>query len=325
MEKLTLLEVTRRFVQCEDVYILIHRSPDGDCIGGGYALAEILQQYGKRAKVICNDPIPARYAFLLPKEPPEDFSPKNIISIDVADPRLFGKKIQEAYGDQVDLCIDHHASHVEFAAAGYVDGTAAAACQIVCQMLALLPDLVLTDTIAKCLYTGIATDTGCFQYDSAGALTHMAVADLMTRRPNVDYAWINRMMFSVKSVGRLKLDQQLIDRLERHFDGKCVLICLTKAFLESFQIEDAELEGIASFPLQVEGAEVGVLMKEREPGRFRVSMRSAEWVDVSKICQSLGGGGHIKASGCTVTGTAEEARAILLEAVKKGMEQQCKT
>ena len=324
MQKLTLQETAQRLTQCEDAYILIHRSPDGDCIGGGYALAEILHQMGRRAKVICNDPIPVRYAFMLPPEEPEDFMPKSILSIDVADPKLLGKETNARYGKKVDLCIDHHASHVEFAAEGYVDGMAAAASQIVCQMLAFLPQVVLTDFMATCLYTGIATDTGCFQYDNAGALTHMAVADLMTRCPNVDYSWINRKMFSVKSMERLKLDQQLTDRLERYMDGKCVLICITKTFLDSFQIEDAELEGIASFPLQVEGAEVGVTMKEREPGKFRVSMRSSEWVDVSQICQSLGGGGHIKASGCMVKGTAEEARKIILDAVQKGMERQCR-
>ncbi|MCC8110618.1 MAG: DHH family phosphoesterase [Ruminococcus sp.] len=324
MQRLTLEETARHLEQSEDVYVLIHRSPDGDCIGGGYALAEMLHQMGKRAKVICNDPIPARYAFMLPKEESEDFSPKFILSIDVADPKLLGKEIESRYGKNVDLCIDHHASYIEFAAAGYVDGTAAAACQVVCQMLAFFPEVVLTDSMATCLYTGIATDTGCFQYDNAGALIHMAVADLMTCCPGVDYSWINRKMFGVKSMGRLKLDQQLIDRLEIYLDGKCVLICITREFLDHFQIEDAELDGIASFPLQVEGAEVGITMKERETGKFRVSMWSADWVDVSQICQSLGGGGHIKASGCMLKGTEAEVRRILLEAVQHGMEQQCR-
>ncbi len=103
-----------------------------------------------------------------------------------------------------------------------------------------------------------------------------------------------------------------------------MLICITREFLDHFQIEDAELEGIASYPLQVEGAEVGITMKERETGKFRVSMWSADWVDVSQISQSLGGGGHIKASGCMLKGTEAEVRRILLEAVQHGMEQQCR-
>lgn len=323
MKPLTLRETVQRLRCCGDAYVLIHANPDGDCIGGGHALAEILRQMGKRAKVICNDPIPNRYSFMLPKTEPADFVPHSILSIDVADPKLFGKDVQEKYGDRVDLCIDHHASHVEFAREGYVDGSAAAACEIVCQMLIYLPEVQMTDYIASCLYTGIATDTGCFQYDNTSALTHLAIADLMTSRPHVRYSQINRLMFTVKSMGRLKLDQMLTDRLERFFDGKCVLICLEREVLDRLGVENAELESVANFPLQVEGAEVGVTMKELQKGKFRISMRSADRADVASICQKLGGGGHIKASGCTIIGTEEYARDILIKAVEEGLKEQC--
>ena len=91
--------------------------------------------------------------------------------------------------------------------------------------------------------------------------------------------------------------------------------------MRKFQVDEAELEGIAGLPLQVEGAEVGITMKEKESGKFRVSMRSADRVNVSAICQTLGGGGHVKAAGCLVTGTAAEARQKLLKAVSEGLEQ----
>ena len=104
-----------------------------------------------------------------------------------------------------------------------------------------------------CLYTGMATDTGCFQYDNAGPETHRAVAALMEICPDVRYAWINRKMFAVKSFGRLQLDKLLIDHLECYLDGKCVLICVSQEFLKKFHVDEAELEGIAGFPLQVEG------------------------------------------------------------------------
>lgn len=324
MKHIPLQEVADWLRQCEDTYILIHRSPDGDCIGGGYALHEILRQMGKRSKVLCNDVIPSRYNFLIAPEE-EDFAPKSIISVDVADPKLLGKNVLAEYGDRVDMCIDHHASHVEFAKAGYVDADAAAACQILCHLFEYLP-IELNDTLATCLYTGMATDTGCFQYDNAKAETHEAVAYLMRHCPQVNYAQINRRMFAVKSMGRLKLDQMLIDRMESYLDGKCILICITQELLHASNLDEAELVSIAGFPLQVEGAEVGITMKEREDGHFRVSMRSADWVDVSAICQTLGGGGHIKAAGCSVKAPPDEARRILVEAVRQGMEkQQCQT
>ena len=181
--------------------------------------------------------------------------------------------------------------------------------------------VTITDFMATCLYTGIATDTGCFQYDNVSAETHRTVAALMDLCPDVRYSQINRRMFAVKSFGRLQLEQLLIDHMEQYLGGKCILICVTQEFLRKFQVDEAELEGIAGLPLQVEGAEVGITMKEKESGKFRVSMRSADRVNVSAICQTLGGGGHVKAAGCLVTGTAAEARQKLLKAVSEGLEQ----
>lgn len=316
MQELTLAQTAAWLEQCEDAYILIHRSPDGDCIGAGYALAEILHQLNKRAAVLCNDEIAERYQFMLPEHPAAaDFSPKCIVAVDVADAKLLGEEMQARYGEMVDLCIDHHVSNVPYAKQRLLDGSASAACEILYRLCRIMP-VTITDRIALCLYTGMATDTGCFQYDNAGSGTHRAVADLMDTCPEVRYAQINRKMFAVKSFGRLQLEKLLIDHLECYLDGKCTMICVTQEFLKKFHVDEAELDGIAGFPLQVEGAEVGITMKEKEPGKFRISMRSADRVDVSAICQRLGGGGHVKASGCQVEGTADEVRRILLNAVK---------
>lgn len=307
--------------QCGNAAILIHRSPDGDCTGAGYALAEMLHQMGKKAAVLCNEPIPGRYRFMLPEsEQTLDFEPKCVIAVDVADPKLFGEALQAQYGEAVDLCIDHHISNVGYAAARCLDGKAAATCEMLCVLAKLLP-VTVNDHMATCLYTGIATDTGCFQFENVRPATFCAAAFLMEQCPQVRYAAINRKMFAVKSVGRLRLEQLLVDQMEQHLDGKCVLICVTQEFLQKFHVDEAELDGIAGFPLQVEGAEVGITMKEKEAGLFRISMRSADKVNVSEICRTLGGGGHVKAAGCSVSGTAEEVKAILLKAVAAGLEQ----
>ena len=99
MQEFTLKETAQWLQNCEDAHILIHRSPDGDCIGSGYALAEALRQMGKRAAVLCSDPIPERYQFLLPKEAQQIFSPKCVISVDVADAKLLGENLQPVYGE----------------------------------------------------------------------------------------------------------------------------------------------------------------------------------------------------------------------------------
>ena len=123
MQELTLAKTAAWLKECEDAYILIHRSPDGDCIGAGYALAEMLHQLGKRAVVLCNDEIPKRYQFMLPEEDgtAAHFEPQCIIAVDVADAKLLGSSVQEHYGSRVDLCIDHHVSNVPYAKARLLD------------------------------------------------------------------------------------------------------------------------------------------------------------------------------------------------------------
>ncbi len=320
MREISVKETAERLLDCDYAYILIHRSPDGDCIGAGYALLYALRAMGKKAKVYCNDEIPARYRFMIPEcETTEDFQPEIIISADIADEQLFGDNLS-CFKGKVDLAIDHHISNTGFAKETCLDGKAAAACQVVYEIFREMK-VEITREIAVCLYTGIATDTGCFMYDNAGARTHAIAGEIMAIHPEIPYGIINRNMFTVKSMGRIRLDAILADRLESYFDGKCTMVSVTKALMEEYSIDEAELEGIAGFPLQVEGAEVGVVLKEREVGIFRISMRSADKVNVSEICSFLGGGGHIKAAGCSITGTEEEAKAAILEAVAKGLEK----
>lgn len=303
---------------CEQVVILIHQSPDGDCIGSSYALAALLRQMGKHAVVRCSDPIPARYAFLTQEsEDTVDESVAVVISVDVADRKLLGD-LDAVYGDRVQLAIDHHMIHRTFAAECCLYPQAAAACEIVYAIAQQLP-AVMTQHIAACLYTGIATDTGCFQFDNVTPNTLRVAADLMEQFPDIRYAQINRAMFAVKSMGRLHLEQKLTDQMRSYFNGKCVIICITLEFLQTYEIDQAELDGLAGFPLQVEGAEVGITLKERETNVFKISMRSADRVDVAAICKQFGGGGHIKAAGCLIEGTAEEVIQKLTDAVERSL------
>lgn len=321
MRQLTVKETAQRILGCESAYILIHRSPDGDCIGSGYALMYAMKALGKKARVICSDEIPERYHFMLPELMTlEEFKPELIIAADIADEQLFGENLAE-YKGRVDLCIDHHISNTGYAEELCLDGKAAAACQVLYEVL-LEMGVEITREMAVCLYTGIATDTGCFMYDNTGARTHQIAAELMAMHPDIPYGIINRNMFTVKSMGRMQLDRILTQQLESYMDGQCMLVCVTKKLMEEYSIEESELEGIAGFPLQVEGAQIGIVLKEREENVFRISMRSADWVNVSAICQTLGGGGHMKAAGCTIEGTAEEAKRIILEAAAKGMAAQ---
>lgn len=303
---------------CEDAVILTHQSPDGDCIGAGFALKDLLEALGKRSRVLCSDEFPKRYDFMTSVGSGEEFEPKTVIAVDIADPQLMGN-LRETYGNKVQLCIDHHISNVGYAEKTLLNAGASATCELIYE-LADAMKIQMSDHCAACIYTGIATDTGCFKYECTTARCHEIAAELM-KSHKLKYAKINREMFDVKSIGRLKMERIVTDLMEYYLDNRLTMICITSDILNEQHVDANDLDGCASIPLQVEGVEVGVTIKEKSENEYKVSMRSANDVNVSAICQTLGGGGHIKAAGCLVKGTLEEVKVAVVEAVRKGMEE----
>ena len=301
---------------CGNAYILIHQSPDGDCIGAGMTIYHLLKSMGKKAKILCSDDIPKRYAFLTEDYEDEDFEPDYIISTDVADINLLGKYKNE-YGDKVDLCIDHHISNTHYAKNTLVCPDASAACEVLFEVLMTM-DIKPDNKICACIYTGIATDTGCFKYENASSRSHEIVAAIK-KYSDINYAQINRRLFDIKSRGQLKMESAVSDKMEYYLDGKCTMITITLELLETLNVDLGEVDGLAGIPLQYEDAEVGVTIKQRDEDSYKISMRSANDVNVSDICASLGGGGHVKAAGCLVHGTLDEVKKIIVDAVEKGM------
>lgn len=311
-----LSETAQILKNCRDAVIITHQSPDGDCIGAGFALKDILAELGIRSRVVCSDEFPSRYDFMTCVGCGEDFEPQSIISVDIADVQLMGSLI-EVYGDKVQLCIDHHISNTGYAEKTLLDGEASATCELIYRLACELGTNI-SDHCAMCIYTGIATDTGCFKYDCTTALCHEIAAELM-REHKLNYAKINRNMFDVKSVGRIKMECKVTELMEYYLDNKLTMICITADIMKQTGVDINDLEGCASLPLQVEGVEVGIMLKEREPNVYKISMRSANDVNVSEICSTLGGGGHAKAAGCLLKGELNDVKARLIEAVRKAV------
>lgn len=301
---------------CEDAVIVTHLSPDGDCIGAGFGLKDILAELGIRSRVVCCDNFPSRYDFMTSVGAGEEFEPKAIIAVDIADSKLMGD-LEAVYGDRVQLCIDHHESNKDYAEKTLLREKATATCEIIYD-LAKYMGVNITSHCAACLYTGIATDSGCFRYDCTTPRAHEIAAE-MKRSYDINFAKINRYMFDVKSLGRIKLEAKVTELLEEHIGGKLALIAVTQDMMRELGVAPDELEGFAPLTIQLENTEVGILMREREPNVFKCSFRSADSVNVSTICQSIGGGGHAKAAGCTIEGELESSKKILIETVRKAL------
>ena len=317
MKELTIQETADMLKQCEDVHILIHRTPDGDCIGSGYSLQAVFRQLGIRSKVLCDDPIPKRFHFLLPEEPEEDFEPKCVISVDVAETALFGS-LQEKYGNRVNICIDHHISNRKYAENLMCEPDASSACEVLYKIYRTM-GIKFTEQMAKCLYTGMATDTGCFKYYCATPEAHIFTAEMMREFPDIRYDLINREMFTVKSRAQLQVEIAMFRDMEFYFDGKVTLVWATLDICEANGITIGEMEGLTTLSTQPEGVQVGITVREPKRGVYKISMRSTDYVDVSEICTKLGGGGHVKAAGCTISGTMDEIRQAILKAVEPAL------
>ena len=186
--------------------ILTHQYPDGDTIGSAFALARALRALGKKVRVRCADPIPDKYDYITEGIVWDDVEPDcGVCAVDVADPRLLGAALSD-WADRVDLCIDHHASNTGYARQLLLRDYAAAA-MLVFEVIRGL-GVTVDPAIAECLYTGIATDTGCFKYSNTDPLTHRMAADLM--EAGIRTAQINRAMFDTKSRTRIELERMAL-------------------------------------------------------------------------------------------------------------------
>lgn len=319
MNRIGLKETAEFLRNSRDVHILIHRSPDGDCVGAGYSLQAVLKSLGIRSRVLCSDPIPERFAFLLPENPEnsENFPAQTVISVDLADEKLLGD-LESEYAGKIQLCIDHHISNRLYAENVLLEEHAAAACEILYKLYRFM-NIPFTEQIAKCLFTGISTDTGCFKFDNTTPETHLSVAGIMQEFPQIRYDLINREMFDVKSPARIRAEIILLQQMEYYLDGKCTMLWATLDLCQEQQVDTSELEGLTALSLQPEGVEVGITIREQKPGVYKVSMRSAKDANVSAICQNFGGGGHIKAAGCLLRGNRAELTEKLLKAVEQAL------
>ncbi len=300
----------------DNYYILIHSNPDGDAVGSGYALCFLLREMGKKANVLCSDQIPQKYSYITDNYEPQKFTQDTVVSTDLADLNLLGKKLN-VYSDYIELAIDHHVSNTGFAKRLVLDGLASSACEVLYDII-MAGELPVNEKIAACIYTGIATDTGSFKYECTTPRCHEIAAELI-REFKLPIASINRVLFDIKSEECFKLEQKVLSDLQTFLDGKCAIIVITLEDLERTGASSEDLEGIASIPMQVKGVEVGVTIKEKEPKKFKVSMRSAEKIDVSKLCKKFGGGGHVRAAGCTLEGDVDQVRMKILAAVAAEM------
>ena len=313
---LTLQQTAQELLSFEDVLILCHRNPDGDTLGSGYALCRAYLEHGVRARVFCSDEVPEKFHYLSNGIPQTEFTPRHILSVDVADPGLLGEKALNLVASlhPVELSIDHHPTHRQFADEIYVEANSASCCEIIRVLLEEM-GWEVTPSIASCLYTGIATDTGCFKFSNTSPRTHRIAAEMIEK--GADYIPINKVMFDTLTFPELALERLALEKMWMSEDGSIAVMTITTDMLHKTSVSESELDRITSFTRKIKGVEIGITIKQRGPEDFKVSVRTGESRSAADICAVFGGGGHARAAGCQFNeADPVNIREQLLQAVR---------
>ena len=298
------------FLERSDKFVILtHASPDGDTLGSAYALADALCALNKRVFVVCPDKIPEKFGYLIKEY--EAFEPETVVAVDIADEKLLGS-LYDRYSGRAALCIDHHGSNTKYAEMLYLEADAAAACECIYNVINELGTMI-TPYMASCLYTGIATDTGCFKFSNTTPRSHRYAAELIEK--GADYGEINRVMFEVKSRGRIAMERKVLENIEFYYGGRCAVITVTRDMIKATGCPLGDLDGVTAMSRQIEGVQIGVTIKEKPDGKYKVSLRTFEPYNAADICAVFGGGGHIRAAGCEVSCDIESAKRQLLSAI----------
>ena len=317
MNRLTLDELCDRLFAVQTPLIVMHTRPDGDTVGSAAAMVRLFALLGKEARVIAPDPIPRRLAFLCTDldftEPDLDGAPYTVITVDVASRTQLGALRDRLTGSlSPALMIDHH-ERGEAYADGYVRASAAAVGEIVFDiakrmlergMICEAPVELLTP-----IYAAVSSDTGCFKYSNTTPHTHEVAASLISS--GVDAAEINRLLFDVKTAGQLRAEGYVQSNLRLSGDGRISRISISRACREALGLLDEHFETAIDILRSLEGVEIAVAVRETPDGRFKASLRSTG-IDVAAIAASFGGGGHLRAAGCTLDAKDAEAAAEII-------------
>ncbi len=310
----TIKEIANAIKGFDDILVLSHISPDGDTLGSATALIRALRSMGKRADFSCADEVGGIFSYLFEDLENIGFTPKHVISVDVAELSLLGEN-KDKYS--LDICIDHHRTNKMVAKMSHVDETAATNTLIVFDLIKEL-GCEITPKIADSIYTGLTTDTGCFRFSNTDSRAYNAAAELYKLGANC--AYINRLMFDTKTRAGILIQKHVLSNMQFIKDDKIVLTAISVKVLEETKAVESDLDCIPSLTRGIEGVHISITMKEKDDGKWKASVRAIAPVDASKICATLGGGGHMGAAGCMLSDNFEESKDMIINACVKGLE-----
>lgn len=325
-----LTEITRAIEDSARIFLTTHVNPDGDAIGSLLALNRLLRELGREATAFMADPIPSNFRFL----PTSDLVIHAIevvrgesfdlgVVVDSTDWERTGKDIPSEVKLKKVINIDHHVSNNSFGDINYINPGASAVGEMLYDVIQAMK-APIDAQVATCLYTAIMTDTGSFTYSNTTARAFEISEKLV--RCGAQPAKIAEEINENYSVSRLELLRLALASLEFSEGRRIGSMTITQNMFNKTHTGPDMIEGFIDYPRFVAGVKVAVLFRELPGGGYKVSFRSRDTLDVSRVAGSFGGGGHVNASGCTVYGDLAQVkrqvysvtREVLEETIKQG-------
>jgi len=306
-------EISKIIKQSKTFFIAGHIKPDGDSLGSAFTLASVLNRLGKKSCVYCTDEIPASLRFLKGS----DKIKKSVSKTDVFDCAIILESINfSRMGDIITMNqarkvinIDHHLSHANFGNVNYIVPSSASTAELILNILEYM-EIKLTKGEAENLYTGILTDTGCFQQINTTPNSHIACAKLMNY--GIDINEIYKKVYENSSINTLRLCGMALCRIKTVLNNQISYIVLTKSMFKKSKVENCTSDGIVNYTLKIEGVKVGCVFKEIDRKTTKISCRSVRSFNVLEVVRKFGGGGHKNAAGCIIkTGIDASVKTVL--------------
>ena len=284
--------------ESKNIVLAAHINPDGDALGSSLSLYPILKKMGKNVKVFnATKPLPMYLDFLPNFDKVTDKLPKNydlLISFDCGSFDRLGIEEKPPFL----INIDHHISNTKYGDINIIDPKAASSSQVVYNMLKA-NGVEIPSESAVCIYTALVTDTGSFQYESVNDKVFEMAAELV--RCGVKPDFVAKMLFQRDRLSRLRLLAKAYDTIELCCEGKVAFVEVTKEMMEITGAIKDDTDTIVNSVRAIASVEVACMLREDDDG-IKISLRSKNYADVSKVAVKYGGGGHIRAAGATIKG-----------------------
>ncbi len=296
-----------KLLSAKKVAITGHVNPDGDCIGSVLAIYNYISTVYPEIKLSAYlEEFSDKFMFLknsenIKQSVEEDEEFDLLICVDSADIQRLGFSEVLLQKSKESINIDHHVTNTKFTDETCLEADASSTAEVI---YTLLNKEKIDKAVAECLYPSMVPDPGVFKYSCTPPKNMRITADLMEK--GIDYTTIVDESFYEKSylqnqiLGRTLLESILI------LDGKCIFSYVNRKMMNFYEVTKKDLDGIIEQLRQTRGVEVAIFLYEVETQKYKVSLRSKTKVDVSKIAAFFGGGGHVRAAGCTMDGTVHD-------------------